>query len=212
MMVVRAFTFNPFETQCYVCHSAGEAVVVDPGCWTVEEAQTLFAYLDAQALVVRHLLLTHAHLDHLFGCAALTDRYGLLFQMHRADLPLLVHASEQAARFGLSITPPPVPEHFLAEGDTVAFGDTTWRVLHTPGHSPGSICFHDARHGFVIGGDVLFRGSIGRTDLWQGALPVLMTSIYQHLLTLPAETILYPGHGQETTIGEERRTNPYLRS
>lgn len=209
-MVVKTFTFNPFETQCYVCHTGGEAVVVDPGCWTAEEQQTLFGYLEDQALTVRHLLLTHAHLDHIFGCAALAAHLGQSFQMHRADLPLLVHAPQQAARFGLSIAPPPEPGHFLVEGDALSFGDTTWRVLHTPGHSPGSICFYDARQGVVIGGDVLFRGSIGRTDLWQGSLPLLMTSIYQKLMTLPDTTLLYPGHGRETTIGEERRNNPFL--
>ena len=130
--------------------------------------------------------------------------------MHRAELPFLVHAQEQARLFGVDLETPPAPEHFLEEGDTVAFGEVTWRVLHTPGHSPGSVCFYDEGEGAVLSGDVLFQGSIGRTDLMQGSMPQLMRSIFEQLVPLGDETRVYPGHGPATTIGRERQANPFL--
>ncbi len=209
-MTTHLFTFNPFQTNCYVCHDAGEAVVIDPGCYYEAERRLLLQYLDEHHLTVRRLLLTHAHIDHIFDCAYFSRRFGLSFQMHREDLPLLQHAQEQAAMFGVDIETPPLPDTFLAEGDTVTFGSVAWRVLHAPGHSPGSICFYDEVHREVIAGDVLFAGSIGRTDLWQGSLPQLLRSIYDKLMTLDDDVTVYPGHGPATTIGRERSGNPFL--
>lgn len=209
-MTIKSFTFNPFQTNCFVCHDAGEAVLIDPSCHTEAERQMVLDYLDQHALTVRHLLLTHAHIDHIFGCKALADHFGMPWQMHRADLPLLQRAREQAVFFGVKLENPPLPDRFLQEGDTVAFGEAAWEVLHTPGHSPGSVCFHDAAGGFVIAGDVLFQGSIGRTDLPGGSLPVLMESIFQKLVPLGEATAVHPGHGPSTTIGQEVQTNPFL--
>jgi glyoxylase-like metal-dependent hydrolase (beta-lactamase superfamily II) len=209
-MTVKSFTFNPFMTNCYVCHDAGEAVLVDPSAATPGEQEAVVAYVEEQGLTLKHLLLTHAHIDHIFGCAFFARRFGLSFRMHREDLPLLARAEDQAALFGVEIEPPPPVTDFLAEGDTITFGERTWRVLHTPGHSPGSVCFHDAGAGAVLSGDVLFQGSIGRTDLWRGSLPELMASIFRKLVPLGDETVVYPGHGPPTTIGRERRTNPFL--
>ncbi len=209
-MTVKSFTFNPFMTNCYVCHDAGEAVLVDPSAATPGEQEAVVAYVEEQGLTMKHLLLTHAHIDHIFGCAFFARRFGLSFRMHREDLPLLARAGDQAALFGVEIEPPPPVTDFLDEGDTITFGERTWRVLHTPGHSPGSVCFHDAAAGAVLSGDVLFQGSIGRTDLWRGSLPELMASIFQKLVPLGDETVVYPGHGPATTIGRERRTNPFL--
>jgi len=209
-MVVKSFTFNPFMTNCYICHDESEGVLVDPSCATKQEQQAVLDYLVEQDVTLRHLLLTHAHIDHIFGCALFAERYGQAFQMHRADLPLMVHAQKQAAAFGVALEQPPQPDDFLEEGDTVCFGSTTWEVLHTPGHSPGSVCFYDPAEKFVVAGDVLFQGSIGRTDLWEGSLPQLMESIFQKLVPLGEETVVYPGHGPRTTIGAERRQNPFL--
>lgn len=209
-MIVKTFTFSPFQTNCYVCHDAGEAVLIDPSCYTDAEQQVVVDYLDDQGLTLRHLLLTHAHIDHIFGCAAFAKRYGMDWQMHRGAVPFIQRSEEQALFFGTPLDPPPVPGDFLDEGDTVSFGDATWAVLHTPGHSPGSICFHDAANGFVIAGDVLFAGSIGRTDLPGGSLPTLMASIFQKLVPLGDATTVYPGHGPATTIGRERQSNPFL--
>lgn len=209
-MTIQPFTFNPFQTNCYVCHDAGEAVIVDPSSTNPREHQAVLDYIAREGLVVRHLLLTHAHIDHIFGCAFFAAHFGQGWQMHRGDLPLLRHAEDQARLFGVAVEPPPEPGVFLEEGDTVTFGGATWEVLHTPGHSPGSVSFYDRATGAVVAGDVLFMGSIGRTDLWQGSLPELMASIYQKLVPLGDDVRVYPGHGPATTIGRERRTNPFL--
>ncbi|HET6569835.1 MAG TPA: MBL fold metallo-hydrolase [Rhodothermales bacterium] len=209
-MTVKSFTFNPFQTNCYVCHDAGEAVLIDPSSHTESERTAVLDYVDQEELTVKHLLLTHAHIDHILDCAFYADHFGLGWQVHRADLPLLHRAEEQGKLFGIAVPPPPEPGGFLEEGDMVAFGDATWNVLHTPGHSPGSICLYDRSHHLVIAGDVLFQGSIGRTDLWMGSLPQLMQSIFQKLVPLGDDVNVYPGHGSATTIGRERKTNPFL--
>lgn len=208
-MTVRSFTFNPFATNLYVCHDGRDAVLVDPASHAQEEREAVLAYLAAHDLTVHHLLLTHAHLDHVFDCAFFAEHLGLTPRLHRADAPLLARAVEQARAFGVTMTPPPAAAP-LGEEDTILFGDASWRVLHTPGHSPGSVVFYDAAGGFVIGGDVLFAGSIGRTDLWRGSLPELLRSIHERLLPLGDDVVVYPGHGPATTIGEERTSNPFL--
>ncbi len=209
-MTIQIFPFNPFQTNGYVCHAGGEAVLVDAPSHTPAEHEQVLAYLDAHGLTVRHLLLTHAHIDHIFGCRVLADRLGLGWQMHRADLPFVRRSQEQALLFGIGLEEPPEPAGFLEDGDTISFGGSTWQVRHVPGHSPGSIAFYDADRRAVFSGDVLFQGSIGRTDLPQGSLPQLMRSIYQQLLPLGDDVVVYPGHGPVTTIGRERRTNPFL--
>ncbi len=209
-MTIKSFTFNPFQTNCYVAYHEGEAVIVDPSCVVPVEQQAVLDYLEKHDLKVRHLLLTHAHIDHIFGCAFFAEHFGMGWQLHRADLPLLRHGKEQAEMFGIDLRLPPEPVSFLNEGDTVAFGGATWAVLHTPGHSPGSVCFHDADGGYVLAGDVLFQGSIGRTDLWEGSLPTLMRSIFNKLAPLGEVTQVYPGHGPVTTVGRELQHNPFL--
>jgi len=209
-MVVKHFAFNPFMTNCYVCHDAGEGVLIDPSAATPGEQHAVVNYIEAQHLTVRHLLLTHAHIDHIFGCAFFAERYGLAFQLHPKDEPLLERAKDQAAMFGLEFTSSPAVDTLLAEGDKISFGEVTLRVLHTPGHSPGSVCFYNQHGAAVLSGDVLFQGSIGRTDLWRGSLPELMESIHGKLLSLPDATVIYPGHGPATTIGSERLNNPFL--
>lgn len=212
-MTVQSFTFNSFMTNCYVCHDGGEAVLIDPSCATAPERQQVVDYIDAHELAVRHLLLTHAHIDHIFGCAFFSARYGQRFQMHAAERAFIEQAEEQAQAFGVQIDPPPVPDTFLDEGDTVTFGGVTLDILHTPGHSPGSICFVDAASEQAITGDVLFQGSIGRVQgLPQTSRPQLMASITEKLLPLGDATTIYPGHGPSTTIGRERQSNPFLTS
>lgn len=214
-MTVRAFIVSPFAENCYVVHDGGEAALVDPGTTTPAEQQAVLDYLDAAGLRVRHLLLTHAHLDHVLGCRFFADRFAAEadfggWQLHPADADLLAHARVQGELFGFRCDEPPRPTRLLAEGDEVALGESRFRVLHTPGHSPGSVCFYDEVNHFVLGGDVLFQGSIGRTDLWEGDYATLIGSIREKLLVLPDETVVYPGHGPSTTIGRERRTNPFL--
>ena len=209
-MTVKPFVVSPFAENCYVCHDAGDAVLVDPGTATDAEKQTVLDYITRNGLVVRHLLLTHAHIDHILGCAFFAQQFGMTWKLHAADLPLLDGAELQARMFGVELERPPAPETSLEEGGTIQFGNATWEIRHTPGHSPGSVSFYDAQNGFVISGDALFQGSIGRTDLWQGSMPTLLNAIQAKLLTLPDDTVVYSGHGPSTTVGRERRTNPFL--
>lgn len=208
-MTVRAFTFNPFATNLYVCHDGRDAVLVDPASHTSEERNAVLDYLDAHELTVRHLLLTHAHLDHVFDLAFFAERLGLVPRLHPSDAPLLAGAVEQARAFGVAMTPPP-PTEPLGDGDVISFGAARWTVRTAPGHSPGSVLFVDEEARFVIGGDVLFAGSIGRTDLWRGSLPELLRSIHDRLLVLDDDVTVYPGHGPATTVGAERASNPFL--
>ena len=214
-MTIQSFTVSPFAENCYVVHDAGEAALIDPGTASEAERRLVLDYLEAHGLRVRHLLLTHAHLDHVLGCAAFAARFGADadwggWQLHAADLPLLRNTRLQGELFGVRVTDPPPPTHFLEAGETIALGRGTFTVRHAPGHAPGHVLFVNEAGGFVIGGDVLFAGSIGRTDLWEGSYPLLLQSIREQLLTLPDETVVYPGHGPATTVGEERRTNPFL--
>ncbi len=214
-MIVQSFTVSPFSENCYVVHAEGEAALIDPGTESREEKALVMNFIESNNLRVRHLLLTHAHIDHIFGCAFFAEKFGADadfkgWQLHDADLPLLAHAPVQAEMFGVRITPPPEPTRFLIEGDVIELGGSSFSVLHAPGHSPGSVCFYNEADGFVIGGDVLFQGSIGRTDLWEGSFPTLIDSIKTKLLPLPDQTIVYSGHGPATTIGQERQTNPFL--
>ncbi len=210
MTTVASFTCNPFQTNCFVAHSEGEAVLVDGSSFEPEEHEAIVRYLDRNQLRLRHLFLTHTHLDHLYGCAFFEQRYGLPWKMHPEAIPLLERANEQAQiLYAPPVTVPSV-ETTLAEGDAVCFGSAAWNVLHTPGHAPGSVCFVDAESEFVMVGDVLFMDSIGRTDLPGGSLPVLMRSIFEKLMSLPDNTAVYAGHGPATTIGRERKRNPFL--
>lgn len=209
-MHVRGFTFNPFSTNCFVCHDGGEAVVVDPACSTEAETRQVLEYVDDEGLRVTRVLLTHAHIDHVYGCRALADAFGTAPWVHRDDAPLLAAAERQAQIFGVRMERPPEPAGFLSEGDEIEVGAARWKVIHTPGHSPGSVSFVDEEGGFVISGDVLFMDSIGRTDLWMGSLPILMRSIFERILSLDDATTVYCGHGPATTVGRERRENPFL--
>lgn len=206
---LRSFVFNVFRAKCYVCHSQGEAVIVDPGCASPSEQRTLLEYIETHQLSVRHLLLTHGHYDHFHGTAFLARQFQLGVEMHRDDVPLLQIGGHQAGRHDLVEAPP--RGRYLDEGDTISFGAVTWNVLHTPGHSPGSICFHDPVRQFVISGDVLFRSAVGSILMPGGSsLAQLLESIQHKLMPLPDDTIVYPGHGPPTTIGSERNTNPWL--
>ena len=214
-MTVRPFVVSPFVENCYVVHDGEEAAIVDPGTSTAAERQAVLDYIEAAGVRVRHLLLTHAHIDHVFGCRFFAGRFGADadyggWQLHPADEMLLANARLQGEVFGVRVEDPPPAAHALAEGDVVELGSVRFRVLHTPGHSPGSVCFYSEEEGVVLGGDVLFQGSIGRTDLWQGDYDTLLRSIREKLLVLPDETVVYSGHGPATTIGAERRTNPFL--
>jgi len=201
-MEILSFPVTPFIVNCFVLKDGDEALVVDPG----ETSAAILGSLDG--CTVRAIVNTHCHIDHCGGNAALKEKTGAELAIHREELPLLQHMDHQAMMFGVPVTSSPDPDRFLAEGDTLNVGEAVLRVLHAPGHSPGHIVL--VGEGFVIAGDVLFAGSIGRTDLPGGDYDQLMESIRTKLLTLPDETAVYTGHGPATTIGAERRSNPFL--
>ena len=196
-----------FAENCYVVvdEAARECAIVDPG----EESGLILHKVAATGARPIGIWLTHAHLDHVLGVPQVAAETGAPVYLHPADKPLYDAVPDQAAWFGLPRPPRlPAPDRAFSHGDTIAVGGTRFEVRHTPGHSPGSICL--VGPGVVLGGDVLFAGSIGRTDLPGGDFETLIGSIERELLPLPDETILYTGHGPETTIGEERRSNPFL--
>ena len=209
-MNVQSYTVNPFSENTYIVNDDGKAVVIDPGFYGASERQRALEYLSENELSVDRLLLTHGHIDHIIDCAYWADTYGMQFEIHEEDLPLMTMARSQAQMFGIEMHDPPIPTQFLKGGDIVAVGNAAWLVLEAPGHSPGSICFYDEENGFLIAGDVLFEGSVGRTDLWRGSMETLLQSIHSKLLALPDDTVVYPGHGPATTIGRERANNPFL--
>lgn len=209
-MIIKSFTFNPFSTNCYVVESGADIVVVDPSNQSESEHAHLIEYIEGREGTLARILLTHAHIDHIFGCARLSEHFGVGIEVHSEEKVLLDRGETQAAMFGVELEKPPVPTALIEPGVDIRFGDTTWEVLHTPGHSPGSVSFVDRAEGLVISGDVLFAGSIGRTDLWQGSLPILMQSIFGQLVPLGDEFRVLPGHGPQTTIGRETKSNPFL--
>lgn len=209
-MTVRTFTFNPFQTNCYIVWDEQEVVVVDPSCQSASEIDHFIRAVEATERPLNRVLLTHAHIDHIFGCAAVCKHFDAELLVHVDDAPLLKEGRTQAAMFGVDLDDPPEPARFLVPGEPLVMGGSTWNVLHTPGHSPGSVSFHCPEEAFVLSGDVLFAGSIGRTDLWRGSLPTLMQSIFQQLVPLGEEVRVLSGHGPETTIGRELATNQFL--
>lgn len=203
---VVAMPNGQFAENCYLVADTArrEAVLIDPG----EEPHTFLAELNTRAWTLTGIWLTHAHVDHILGVGAIKSRINVPVWLHPDDRALYDAAVTQASWFGLDIERLPPPEHALAHGDTLTVGRFPFEVRHTPGHSPGSVSL--VGHGMVFCGDVLFAGSIGRTDLPGGDLPTLLQSIHRHLLTLPDSTVVRSGHGPETTIGVERLTNPFL--
>lgn len=210
-MTVQSFTFNTFMTNMYVCHDQGQAAIIDASCSNDSEYKQVEAYLNEHDLTVAHLILTHAHIDHILGCRHLEKTYDAPFQAHPSAAPFFDRAAEQAQAFGVSIDPPQRAIQPLKPGDTVQVGGVSFRILHTPGHSPDSITLVADDEQIAFTGDVLFENSIGRTQgLPQTSLPQLMDSIRDVLLPLGDDMTIYPGHGAVTTIGQERQHNPFL--
>ncbi|RMF23348.1 MAG: MBL fold metallo-hydrolase [Bacteroidetes bacterium] len=213
MAKVVKFTFNPFQENTYLVVDEGSrtCVIFDPGCYDAHEKDELATYIEQQELRPVRLMNTHCHLDHIFGNRFVAEKYGLPLEIHRGESPILASAPQAAMLFGLPAPEPSLaPGAFLEEGDQVTFGNTRLEVLLTPGHSPASLSFFCPDEGFVIAGDVLFYGSIGRTDLPGGDFDTLIRSIREKLLPLGDQVVVHPGHGPDTTIGFERRHNPFL--
>jgi glyoxylase-like metal-dependent hydrolase (beta-lactamase superfamily II) len=184
----------------------GEALVLDPG----DEVERVLDVLKRHSLNVKAIVSTHAHIDHVGGLKKLQEATGAPVLMHGDDLELYRHLNEQAAWLGVPPPPSARVDQLLREGDTVRWGKYAANVLHTPGHTPGSVSLYMPAQVKLLAGDTLFAGSIGRTDLWGGSMPDILRSIESKLLVLPDQTLVYPGHGPATTIGEERASNPFL--
>lgn len=189
-----------------------ECAIIDPGCSNRDEEKQLSAFIQNNNLKPVLLLNTHCHIDHILGNYFVADTYKLDLHIHKEDLPVLNAGTLIAERYGFPYTASPQPAHFLEEGQPVIFGNTRLEVIFTPGHSAGSVCFIHPFEKSIIAGDVLFNGSIGRTDLPGGDFETLKKSIQTKLYALPEDYIVYPGHGDPTSIGKEKHTNPFVKA
>ncbi len=212
MLTVQPFTFNPVQENTYVVYNEkGDCCIIDPGCYFASEEQELKNFIEKNGLQPVYLLNTHCHLDHIFGNRFVQKTFGLSLYLHKLEKPVLEHGPASGQLWQLPFDNYDGELNYLDEGEVVRIGEDELHVLFTPGHSPGSISFYNAEAKFVISGDVLFQGSVGRTDLPGGDFTILQESIKTKLYTLPADVIVYSGHGESTTIGDEMKGNPFVK-
>jgi glyoxylase-like metal-dependent hydrolase (beta-lactamase superfamily II) len=211
-MKIKQFTFSPFQENTYVVFTdTKDAMIVDPGCYGSDEENQLRDFIVSNGLNVRYLVNTHLHLDHAFGNSFVEETWNVKTSANAGDAFWLKGMAGQCRMFGLELhKPAPGISNELKEGDHLQLGAETFEILHVPGHSPGSIVLYNAQEHFLFAGDVLFEGSIGRTDLQGGDYAQLIKGIQDKLLVLPDETVVYSGHGSATTIGREKASNPFL--
>ena len=210
-MQIATFTFNPFQENTYIIFDkTKECIIIDPGCYTDNERFILKDFIRKNDLKPVRLINTHCHLDHICGNNFVVKEYKLKLEACKMEIPIIEHAPKAAEMYGFPMEKSPNIEIFLDENDTIKFGVSNLKILFTPGHSPGSLCFYSEKHEFVIAGDVLFRMGIGRTDLPLGNYEDLINSIKEKLFTLPKETIVHCGHGDTTSIGYEIANNPFF--
>lgn len=211
MINVKKFIFNPLQENTYILYDeTSDCVIIDAGCYFNYEQEELTRFIREMKLRPVKLVNTHCHFDHILGVTFCRLTYRIPFLAHKDDEFLIGRAVVQGDVFGVPMEPVDLPDEWIGEGERFSFGNSSMEILHVPGHAPGSLVFYDPIQGFILAGDVLFRGSIGRTDLPKGNFEQLISHIKSKLLILPDETIVYCGHGPETTIGAEKRTNPFL--
>jgi len=212
MLHIQSFTFNPVQENTYVLYNEkGAACIIDPGCYFSGEEQALKGFVRDNNLTPVLLLNTHCHLDHIFGNRFVQRTWELTLHLHPLEKQVLDRGPASGQAWQLPFDNYDGELNYVEEGDTVLVGNEPLEVLFTPGHSPGSICFYSKAHKFLIGGDVLFSGSVGRTDLPGGDFKTLEQSIKTKLYTLPEDVVVYPGHGPSTAIGDEIKTNPFVK-
>jgi len=212
MIKIKSFVFNPFAENTYVLFDeTNECVIIDPGCYTSAEESELANFITEKDLKVAHLLNTHGHIDHVLGNQFVSDTWKVKLSMSKEDLPTYKAVPAYSFNFGIDTYQEVDAGVFLKEGDSVQFGKSSLDVVFVPGHSVGHIAFINSEAKFIIGGDVLFNGSIGRTDLPGGDYDTLIDSIHEKLFVLDEDFTVYSGHGPETTIGKEKATNPFCR-
>ena len=211
MLKIKVFTFSPIQENTYVVYNEkNECLIIDPGCYFPEEQQELKSFIDKSGLLPKWLVNTHCHLDHVFGNKFIAETYGLILHLHQKEEVVLQFAPTSGLMYDMPFDNYQGEFIFLNEGDTITLGEDELEIIHVPGHSPGSICFYCKAQNFIIGGDVLFNGSIGRTDLPMGDHNTLLKNIKEKLFLLPDNVIVYSGHGPETTIGNEKKSNPFV--
>ena len=211
MISIKKFTFNQVQENTFIAYDeTGECVIIDAGCYFDNERKELDDFISAKQLKPVRLINTHCHFDHIMGITHCRTKYQIDFQAHESEVPLIEQASEHGDLFGIPMEAVDAPDSFFEEGDRITFGNSYLMVIEAPGHSPGGVVFYNPEQNILIAGDVLFYGSIGRTDLPGGSFERLVGNIKTKLLTLPDETMVYCGHGPETTIGFEKKTNPFL--
>ena len=213
MIKVEKFVFSPFSENTYVIwdDETKETIIVDPGCFDESEENNLSEFISKNELKIAYLINTHCHIDHIFGCAFIKENYNPVFLAPEKDLPLLQNAVKQAEMFGVEIKTPPQPDQYLSEDLVLSLNQSEIKFIFTPGHTPGEFCLYLKNEKILISGDVLFKEGIGRTDLWGGNYDTLINSVNTKLLLLPSDVKVYPGHGEETTIGYEKVHNPFLK-
>jgi hydroxyacylglutathione hydrolase len=211
MLTIKQFTFSPVQENTYILYNEEkDCIIIDPGCYSSQERNQLKDYVVEHGLQPKYLLNTHCHLDHIFGNRFVATTFGLVLHIHPNEEKVLSMGPTFGDMWGLPFQNYEGELVFLKEGDTIRLGNDLLEILEAPGHSPGSICFYNSKQQFIIGGDVLFNGSIGRTDLPMGDFDTLINSIRTKLWPLPDEVVVYSGHGPTTTIGKEKRSNPFL--
>jgi len=211
MINIQTFTFGPFQENTYVLYdSSKECIIIDPGCYDEQERMELADFIETNKLHPVRLLNTHCHIDHVVGNNFVAKKYNLKLEINKHDLGTLHSLMMVARMYNLQAEPSPEPAVFLDEGDIVKFGNSMLEIVFTPGHSPGSITFYNREQKMMIAGDVLFYGSIGRTDLPGGHYQTLIDSIKNKLFPMGDDFVVYNGHGPSTNIGFERKNNPFL--
>lgn len=211
MLHIQSFANNPYQENTYLLYDDSlECAIVDPGMYTAEEQNKVINFIRTNHLKPVLLLNTHCHIDHVLGNKFVFDQFGLKPQFHEGELPVLTAVPSYAPQMGIRYEVSPLPETFLPETGTIRFGETELKLIFAPGHSPAHLCFYAEKEHVLMGGDVLFRESIGRTDLPGGNTAQLLKNINEKLFTLPDKVVVYPGHGPETTIGHEKVYNPFL--
>jgi len=210
MIKVKSFTFNPFQENTYVLYDESKScIIIDPGCYEEFEKSDLVDFINSESLKVEKLINTHCHIDHVLGNKFIKDTFGVQLYIHKNDEATLKAVETYAPNYGFPQFEPTSAEQFLEEGNSLSFGNSTLDIIYVPGHAPGHVAFVSKSDKFCIGGDVLFRGSIGRTDLPGGDFDTLIRSIHEQMFVLPDNTTVYCGHGPTTTIGEEKVSNPF---
>jgi hydroxyacylglutathione hydrolase len=205
-MIIQSLVVGPIQANCFILgdEKTKEAVVIDPG----DDVRRILAGLQKQALQIKYIINTHGHFDHVGGNKELKEKTGAPLLIHKAEAPLLAHLSSAAAVWGMHADDSPPPDRLLEDGDQITFGQITLEVIHTPGHSPGGISLYTPKDLFV--GDTLFAGSIGRTDFPGGDYDQLISGVRRRLFVLGDDVRVFPGHGPDTTIGQERKFNPFF--